>query len=336
MQRETWPFTVDELELLMLALSPAYVLQSSERAYFEACEALGVRPDVRRPDAVLAAPMAYRRIRRLVVRVVRWIRARERGKLLAAGLNPDSPEFREAYAEIRASISQALRAVGYVGAVDQVWPLEGKAWREWAPLAFPAGPYDIHHTLEVPHRGTPTTFMLQVAQAGAEALFAHPELNRCHLQGRTYCRQKTEVLFYTQIAPDEIRFPTLDPLALEPDQLLRRYRQAIVDARKSAAHPLAWAGNELMSQWLRAGFVVSPAGLAIAGGGEVSAEGGLPDPKPALAAANGVPFVIGIGAPVGARSFRWPRAKLVLLMDHRVFDAHHGLIARRFLEERLR
>lgn len=354
----SWPFTRHELEILMLLLSPTYVTPSCERAYVEACAALNVQPDYRVPDVPLAAPLAYGRIRRVVVHLVRWARRREREKLASEGCAlahfekgppddagrptavwvPEHPDYRKRYGEICSEISSALKAIGYVGAVDQIWPLEGKVWRTmWAPIAFPLGPYDIHHTVEIwnPRRWSSTGFMLQVAQAGAEALVAHPELNRCHLRGRTYSRQKSEVLFYTQIAPDEIRFPTLNPIGLSETDLYKRWRAAVVDVRRTSKHRLAWAGNELMAQWLRAGFVVSPAGLAIAGGGSSSDDDGLPDPKPALSAANGVPIVIGVGAlPPKTALAAHQVAKLIVLMDHRVFDKYHGQILRKFLIER--
>jgi hypothetical protein len=277
---------------------------------------------------VLGAGMAYAgEIRAMGLTLIRGVITREHAKI---DREEQSAARFARKAALYGAIRRCLLVMGYEGRIAPVEPLRtkyGTVWRRRAPLVWKA-PYEItaSSTVWVPEGTGPRRLLRAVIRACGRLLESEPLCNRAVLRHRVYSRSGAQVMVHAQIAPDEMRHPILEPAGLSDAALRHKLDSAIVDARERALHPLAPFGDALLDQWIEdGGFIVSPAGASISGGGALGESNGLDDPHGALAGVNGIPLSVGVGR------IQRGHAKLVIRMDHRAFDAEHGTLVHQWL-----
>ncbi len=264
-------------------------------------------------DPVAGAPGAYAEARELLRTLLGPVRRRERRA--AARAHPgDAAAARAGWLR---RWRQVKRSVHALGGWPQWTPLEPvtAAWRRLAADLEPdRWPIDGFRLAVATEGVSPGVFRTAVAVALGELLDAEPGLHRAFIDGRTwYRRGPVRVLETVRLACDEIRPIAYAVAGLREVAVARR--RALRQAREVFGHPLERAGLDLVAAWCRAGFLASPASLALTD----LLGSGVAVGLPALVRGNGVPLAVALGDEIEPG-----RRTLGIRVDHRALDADHG------------
>lgn len=297
-------------------------------------------------DPMKAVPKAFDESRALVRTLIRASRVRAERHWKRLGAVEARLERRQACHELR----QILEALGYGWYKHQkVVELPPNRWRNVIAPACWSRPEPISDrrwcrlpaALEPLQPSGVDKVRVAVIRAVAEALdTAKTDLNRAVLPAlgpnpRVWGRTTSEIMVHVDMKGEVgIRPLVFNPLRLPVKQIGGTLKRRVRKMLAVAHHPLAEAGDALLADWCRAGFISSPAGAMISDASYFwkDTDGrprGNDDPTVSLVPSNGVPVGVGIG------SIQPGWVPIRIVFDHRAFDARASQHLHPFLERRV-
>ena len=214
------------------------------------------------------------------------------------------------------AVLDAVRAVGYSGRFSRVRdaPELNSPWRQAACSTWNDGSCQIPGWMYV-YVGDASQLRANEAavMAASRMLKEIPRLNVARLWGRIYQRHDPDVMIHVQVGPESLRSYTLNASSLTSKQLrilTVRHVRRLVEAE---AHPLGHVNFQVLAEWMREGFIASPAGCMMSLVGTTGVLTGFA----ALTPQNGIPLAICVG------EIEDGFLPVALTPDHRVFDATH-------------
>lgn len=249
---------------------------------------------------VLGAQLAYKVVREKVKNYARYIRYRDQ--------LPNIQSLK---------LASNLRYMGYVGNFQPVYPLQsGGIWRDTACEIFGGnGIIPGWFSIEVGNRRT-SEVQRAVIIAASSMLVDKPHLNRAVLNNSVYRRTDGHVMIHVDLGHEQVRSVILDAAHLEYQRDLKKpLIKAVRSAVEADNHPLKVIADKLLQEWLKAGFIGSPAGVMISPVGEVGVHQGWA----ALVPGNGVPIAVTVGK-VRDNGM----CNICCAIDHRAFDGRHA------------
>ena len=257
-------------------------------------------------DPVLGASQAWTEIRNQVKDYIKYIRTTRNLK------------------QKDLKLAQALRAMGFVGVRQHVYPLPDPfEWRRfttevWSPGMSATGPLMPGKiTIEVEDVSQSVIDYCSVILS-SRMLYDIPECNRALLRNKVYSRDSFEIMFnFTIKSKLGIYVPNF--IVCDPSNwTIRQLKRNLVRGRKKILevenHPLKSLGTSVRSAWIKdGGLIASPAGLMITCVGSTGVETGH---APLMTDFNGIPTYLTIGKLVNGN------VDISLTADHRVYDGH--------------
>lgn len=279
-----------DVQIISGFMAPDYILPAAE-SYGRGC-------------AVAGAQLAYREARTAIRDYVKMAR-QARG----------TPER-------DLSLALLLRAIGWVP-----WdykhptdlPTEDVEAREMATLSWPSGG-NIPGAVELEVGAASHDEVYRAVCIASSQALAYHKLNRCVLQGKVYQRWDQKVMVHLRTRQG-LRSTVMTPYDKDTAWVAKHIRRALKSALKIEKHEFQTVGKQLFEAWLRAGFIVSPAGMMISSA-----------PRVPLGWAELVPGN-GISLAATVCKVRNGRCWVTLRPDHRAIDGEEAGYFYEYLEK---
>jgi hypothetical protein len=217
-----------------------------------------------------------------------------------------------------------LRSLGWplFRKYTHVTPTKSEGFRELACAMWPQGtPIMGAFTVEV-GAATWSELYRAVIKATSQMLVEVPETNRAVLDDRVWDRHDSYVMTHLPVR-DDLRSMILDASKMTDVQIERKIRKGHRAAVKFSKSAMGKISTALLCDWMKAGFIGSPAGAMISGAADVELGWG------ALVPGNGIPLVICVNEVKDGKCI------LGVTPDHRAIDGPTAGKIRMFLSKRI-
>jgi hypothetical protein len=254
--------------------------------------------------AVLGALDAYREVRGEIRAFLKYLRARG-----ALGLRD-------------LKVAQALRAMGYVGNIQDVY--YDSEQRELAQAMWPNGQVISGDVLIPVFEQDQAKVDRAVIRLCSKFLVDFPKYNKAYLDGAIWQRVTSEVLLNLGIRGN-IRSVVIKPMTWTDKEHRKQNTRMLKRLLQIEQNDLRELSEELLIEWMEEGFIVSSAGIMVSCSSSIGTYNGTPP----LVRSNGIPLSVLV------HKIRDSQVCVSLSFDHRVFDGEVAGAFYNYLEENL-